>query len=870
MEQDDGFHTMLGDVEELYHDYVDERGKTYADFWYWGQVLLAIVPFLLRSISWRILMFRENMKLSLRNILKYKGYSFINIFGLAVGLACTIIIILYVNIELSYDRYHPDADRIYRVAEHRIVPIGEFFLATTCPPLAPALIENFPQLEGSARFKKMPAGVIRNLDKKQLTQRVWCADQNSLDLFAINVLQGNPDKLLDRPGTIVLTQQMAESLFDRESPVGKIVEFTISQSNTRSDNTYELEVSGIIEDPPGNTHLKYGSLISYSSLDDIYYHYLNEWHTGGTYTYIKIASDSNFGEIEEGIRTIANNYVGDDFKRWGQTREYFLQPLTKIHLESDLRNEAEAPGNVLYIYIYSAIALLILLIGCMNFINLSSVRSVTRTREVGLRKVVGALRTQLVGQFLVESMLITIFSFSLAILLAYYMLPLFNNLAGTKLTLFSIDEPIVYYCFAGLILLVGLGSGSYPAFILTTFKPIMAIQGSTTPGSKGSLLLRFLVTGQFVISILLIICTMTVFKQLDYMQSSHPGFDKDHKIIIPFLSNSEYFKQHYETLKTEFLQHESVISVAASSSVPGQKPLTSGVRLRGEGHPWPEPGWQDPIQMNFLSIDEDFVPNYKIELLAGKTFSDERVDGSRSMLINEAAIERLGLSSPEEALGLELRESYYSRTKKIIGVTRNFHYEGLQKNVAPLLMEYSTSRFFNLTISIKAGDPTPTLRFIKQKWAEIFPEHVLYSSFLDEDFNKVYRYERQVSKTLGVVTLLGVLIACMGLLGLASFIAQRRKKEIGIRKIMGAGTFDIISLLSRQYLLLVALASILAIPLANFVMNRWLEDFAFRTELSVSVYILAIASALVLSLLTVIFQSLKAATANPVDELKEE
>ncbi len=866
LETDDRDH-VLGDFDEFYLEIRQESGVVRALVWYWLQVLKSIPHFIRNFFYWRTIMIKANTVTALRNIRKHKGYSFINVVGLAVGMACCMVIFLYISNELSYDAHHQDADRIYRVMEYRKVPVGEFRTASVAGPVATVLKDHFPQVEVVARILPIHNGMVTYNGRHFYEDRMFYADPELFQLFSIPFLYGNPATALERPGTVTITERMARKYFGDENPLGKIIEIN-DPMQSRLPNLKvirDFEITGVISDPPSNTHFKYDFIASLSMFKNSFL--LREWHAGPTYTYAKLLPETNLIEFEEKIKNMAYDFVSQDLNAWGQTRHYFSQPLRDIHFQSQIgglpiRNAMETHGNKLYITIYSLIGFLVLLIGCMNFINLSNSRSIYRAKEVGLRKVIGAQRFQLARQFLGESIVITFFAALCAIVIVRLLLPSFNEMASTQLTISELLKPVVLAGIAGLIFFVGLVAGGYPAFVLTTVKPALTVKGVISSKMHGSFMLKVLVIGQFAISIFLAIGTVTVYQQLQFMRGGSLGFDKEQKVVIPFRSNRN-LRNNYRMLKSEFLQHPNILGATASSTVPGRP-------IRNNYLKYSDDKLDKPWELKFIACDHNFIPEYKIELIAGRSFRDERGDENNAFIINEAAVPLLGFQTPEEALGAKLHEGWYGRWKRIIGVIKNFHYMGMQQLVQPLFMEYSTSRFNALTLSVSTGHYHETMAFIEKKWRELHPTIPFEGFFLDEDFNRQYRKEEQVGQMLGTIASMGLVIACLGLLGLAAFMAQQRTREIGIRKVLGASVPQIVTLLSKNLFLFVLVASLLAGAAAYYTLNQWLQDFTYRIQMNWMSFVLPSAVALLIAFMTVGFQAIRAAQTDPVEALKYE
>ena len=821
---------------------------------------------------WLPPLFSNYFKIGLRKIKRQKFYSIINIAGLALGLACCAVIILYVTNELSYDSFHKDTDRIFRVAVHRINIVGEFQFVATPAPLGPELIRDYPQVEQAVRvvppYENASNVLVVQGEKRFFEDRVWFADEDIFELFHMPFIQGNPRTALTRPNTVVITEGMANKYFGEEAPLGQTLQIEIDY-DTGIVELQDYEVTGIMKNAPANTHLKYDMFLSMETMRSNLSSFEENWfNPKPKYTYVKLAPDTDVADFEENLQRISNFLLqrySEKYNRKMDLYELFLQPVTKIHMYSHLMREVESPGSWYYLYIYSIIAFLILLIGCLNFINLSTALSTTRTKEVGLRKVVGAQRRQLIWQFLGESILITILAFIIALGLTFLFLFPFNQMAGTELSLAGLKQPIVLLSLLGLLLIVSIGSGVYPALILTSFNPISVLQSKLSPTSRGTTVQKFLVVGQFAISIFLVICTFTVFKQLNFMRGRALGFDLEQKLLLRVKSNMNHLRRDYEAIKKDFLQNPSVTGATVSSSVPGDR-TNSGYYMT----PRIEDFKGAPF-IKVITIDYDFISEYGIKIVAGRPFQREAGNDEREgYLINRAAVQELGFSSPEEALGKRFMASYHRINKRIIGITDDFHYRGMQEVVEPLVMDIENSLFETITLSIRMENMNDLMRFIRSTWDEHFPGVPFEISFLDENFGREYRYEQQMSNLLGVITTLGFLIACLGLFGLAAFVARNRTKEIGIRKVLGASTSNIVVLLSKKFILLVLISVIIASPVAWYSMNTWLQDFAYRININLIVFLVAAGGALAIALATVSLQGIRAAVANPVDSLRNE
>jgi len=825
-----------------------------------------------KQSRWMPHLLSNYLKIGLRKIRRQKIYSFINIAGLAVGLACCAVIILYVANELTYDNYHPDVDRIYQVATHTINQVGEGRAAASPGPLGPELLASYPQVELAVRvvppFENADNVLAVRKDRRFFENRVYFADNDIFRMFKIPFTQGNPSSALLKPNSLVITQTMADKYFREDPPLGEILQIEIDY-DTGSTELQDYEVTGIIKDAPANTHLKYDMLLSMATLARNRPSFDTDWlDFHFKYTYIKLVPQADAADFERQIQrvaAIADRHYVERFNRERELFEFFLQPVSRIHMYSRTAFEIETPGNWYYIYIYSIVAFLILLIGCMNFINLSAALSTTRIHEVGLRRVVGASSRQLVQQFLGESFLITLLAFAAAFGLISLLLIPFNQMAGTELSLSGLGQPVVWLSLLGLLVFVGIGSGGYPAFILTAFHPAAVLQGKASPKSRGTLLQKFLVVGQFTISIFLVICTLTVFKQLNYMRGRALGFDLKQKLVLRVKSNLNHLRHDYEDIKRDFLQHPSITGATVSSSVPGDD--TSGgyyMTTRAED-------FRNAPRLKVITVDYDFISEYEIEIQAGRAF-DRGLgnDEKESYIINLAGVKELGFANPEEALGKSFQAHYHRETKRIVGITADFHYRGMREAVDPLILDIENSLMNTITLSIRVEKMKDLMGFIARKWEEHFPGVPFEYTFLDENFDRVYRYEKEMGRLLGLITSLGFGIACLGLFGLAAFVVRYRTKEIGIRKVLGATTGDIVGMLSKKFVVLISASILIASPMALYAMTEWLQDFAYRIKLTGVVFVITAIGAMAIALATVAFQGVRAASANPINSLRDE
>jgi putative ABC transport system permease protein len=845
---------ILGDTEEEYRMIFSEKGRFKADIWYVWQILKPM-PFLIRmTLYWRFIMFKNYLKIAFRNIKRHRGYSFINIAGLAVGMACCLFILFYVLYEFSYDTFHEDADRIYRVAmEFRAKDQPVKYAACTPPPVAPTILDNFAEVEYAVRITQ-GNGIVKHGEKQFFEDRIFYADQSFFNVFTFPIIKGNPATALKEPYTAVLTESIAEKYFGSEDPVGK----TISINYQR-----DYKITGVIEDVPPNSHFTFNFLFSFAPIEESLQNASigKLWFSHSYYTYIKTRSENLSVAFIEGVYNVSANTIGDFEKKVGFAQRFFLQPLKDIYLTSNLRNELGWTGNKTYLFYFIAIAVFILIISSINFVNLSTARSIGRAREVGIRKVAGAEKRQLINQFLGEALFTTFISAGIAMLIILISLPHFRILTGKDIESHLISSAIVL-CIILIPLAVGLLAGSYPAFFLSAFHPIDTLKGAFGHTIKGGKLRKGLVIFQFAVSILLIISTIIVSQQLSFMRNRDLGFDKE-QIVVLSLRGSGEARQKYNVLKNEFMKHATIVSASASYTVPGRNPSSNAMLPEGfTGDQW------QTFLINWA--DYDYLETYEIKLAAGRDFSRNfETDKEEAFILNEAAVKSLGWNSPEDAIGKTWNLGN-RRKGKVIGVTKDYHFHSLHQKISPLVIHLDPDYFVYLSLRFKTGSVSETVSFIEETWKGLVPDEPFSYFFLNEDFDRQYRAEKQVQVIVSLFTIMGMVIACLGLFGLTSFSVEQRKKEIGIRKVLGSATHKILYLLVKDFLILVLIADVVALPVGWLSMNKWLQNYAYRTNMSIWIFLLSGFAALAIALLTVSFQTIKAATANPVDSLRYE
>ncbi len=799
-------------------------------------------------------MLKNYLKIAVRNLLRHKGYTLINISGLAVGMACCLLILLFVQDELSYDRYYERAGRIHRLRVERFAGGGETELvARAAAPMAPAIINDYPQVERAVRISQRTYLVERG-DQRFYEEKFFWADSTLFDVFSFKLVKGDPKTALAAPHSVVLTEELAKKYFGDKEPMGQLLMI----------EKREAKVTGIVQRPPAQSHFTFDLLGSFSTLEVLNQRPSTQWGWWnlGYHTYLLLVPGAPAADLQAQLRELPSRYVGDEEKQSGYRQFLYLQPLTDIHLHSHYRGEIEPNSDIAYVYVFSAVALFILIIACINFMNLAIPHGGTqRAKEVGMRKTAGAVKSQLVGQFLGESILLAIFAFLVALLLIEFFMPSFNQLASKALSP-RYFEQIPFFAGAFLFaVIVGIVAGIYPAFALSAFQPVEVLKGKASSGAKGAFFRKGLVIFQFAISVALIVGSMVAFHQMRFMQSKNLGFQKEQMVVLN-MRNNEEVRRRFEFFKTEIEQIPAVIGAAFSSSVPGRGNNTN-VISRKEGMN------EEGQTMSILAVDYDFVQTYGLELVSGRAFSKNFATDTAAFVINEATVKALGWRTAEEAVGNKLTRQF-SDTRQVIGVVKDFHFSSVQNAIEPLVLQIYPRWFNYVSVHIDAKDVPETLSQLREKCQALAPGRPFEYFFLDDDFDRQYRLEERVSQILNVFTAITIFVACLGLFGLASFMAEQRTKEIGIRKVLGATVSNVTLLLSKDFVKLVLAANLIAWPAAYFAMNKWLQAFAYRINLGWWMFALAGGVALAIALLTVSTQAIKAALTNPVEALRYE
>ncbi|MGD2294289.1 MAG: ABC transporter permease [Candidatus Aminicenantes bacterium] len=790
-----------------------------------------------QSQKWMPDLLWNYFKIALRRIRRQKGYSFINITGLTIGLTCCILIFFWVQHELSFDRFHKKTKQIYRVLS--VWPEENEYGPQGPGPLGPALKEDYPEIVNAARLFPPPPRPVRHEDRV-FHVRALGVDPSFLEIFSFPLVRGDVKTSVEDPNFIILTEETARKYFGYEDPIGKVMMFEWWS------RWLEFHVTGVIEDVPSNSHLQFEALIPFDFVTASGMA-IDRWDVTAYHTYIQLEENVGYKTLDAKISGILKDHYPD------ATSQIHLEPLARIHLFSFFGG-----GPIIYVYIFSLIGILILLIACFNFMNLSTARSMTRAKEVGLRKVVGSSRRQLIQQFLGESIVLSLFALGVALILVQLLLPVVNHILGTSLVMHL--SLLTVGILLGIALITGLFSGSYPAFLLSGFRPVTAVRGADRKTSKRSPLRRVLVISQFIISIVLIICVTFISRQMDYVKNRELGFEKTH--ILSLVMGGSFWDK-YETIQQELLSNPRILSMTKTNFA-----FPAGF---GTSHVWWE-GKEDNenIFMAIRSVDFDFQKTFDIEMVEGRFFSREfKTDVLESFILNEAAVEFMGLDDPVgKAFSCQI--PFAEGKGKIIGVVKDFHFQSLHNEIRPLIIMIHPYWRINCYIKISSDDVSSTLAFIDTKLKKLVPEYPFELKFLEEDIDRLYRTEQRIGSIVSYGTILAVFIACLGLFGLASFTAEQRTKEIGIRKVLGASVAGIVFHFIKQFALWVILANVIAWPMSYLIMRQWLRGFAYRTPMGWEVFTLSAILALGIALITVSYQALKSATANPVDSLRYE
>jgi putative ABC transport system permease protein len=808
-------------------------------------------------------MIRNYLKTAFRSLMKNKGFTFINVFGLALGLAVCMLIVFYVFDELSYDHYNTKIDRIYRVGNDVKFNGNVVSTAVAPAPLAATLKSTFPEVEQTVRFMLTGSFHVRKGNQDIEEDRVAYCDPTLFDVFTLPMIQGSPATALAEPRSIVITVSTAKKYFNNTNVVGKTLLLN-------SGDTYKI--NGVIRDIPKQSHFHFDFFISLATLSeskDV------SWLSSNFQTYILLKKGADPKNIERGFPQLVKTYVGsqlqsivhlsyDDFLKSGNYLRFIMTPLKDIHLKSDRTNEMGVNGNILYVYIFSAVAIFILLIACVNFMNLSTARSSNRAREVGVRKVLGSPRKYLIAQFLSESIMVTFVATLLAVFGARSLLPLFNQMSGKELVVTPHLLTWLVPALLVLVLVIGCLAGSYPALFLSAFQPVDVLKGKLATGFKGGRLRSFLVVFQFSISIFLIIGTLVIYNQLKYIQDKDLGYNRDHMLTV---KNVWALGMQAKLFKQEIKQLPGVYNATLTGDTP-----TSGNSNSSSLFKSPTLDASSGLLVQQWQVDENYINTMGMKIIAGRDFSNKLSTDSTAVIINESAVRLLGFSKPINELLYRPQDDYGKKVKiyHVIGVVKDFNFKSLRDNIEPMVLKNEDNNGA-LTIHISSNNIPALLSQVENKWKSFSPNQQFNYSFMDQQFDATYRSEQRMGKIFVSFTTLTIIIACLGLFGLAAYAAEQRTKEIGIRKILGADVSTIVGMLSKDFMKLVLIAIVLASPLAWWAMQKlFLQSFAYKQNMQWWVIALAAFMALFIAFITISYQSIKAAMSNPVKSLKSE
>lgn len=854
-----------GDMEELFFDQLEKGSSQRAKRIYVLEMIKLIRPSLLKNFAPSSTlnsygMYKNYFKIAWRNLIKKKAYSAINIFGLGLGIACCFLIFMYVQDERSYDTYHEKGNRIYRLIHGLKTSANTEEGATSLPfwvwgnaPVGPALANHFPEVEKIVQFSGRFNVLLQYEDKIFQEDDVFCMDSTAFDVFSWKLLQGDPKTALVVPYSIVLTEPTARKYFGDEDPIGKILK---GEGGRVNDGNYT--VTGVMEEVPSNSHFRFDALISMSSFKQSRAEVFGWWGYVDFYTYFLVNDQFDETNFRAKIQDFVARYHPNP--EWNYT--FDIEPLKDVYLRTEAERQPGETGSLANIYVFSIIGLFILVIAMINFMNLSTARSMERGKEVGIRKSVGAERKSLIFQFLGESIIIVFLSMLVAILIIAVAMPFMNNLTGKEFSMepFINIQTILFGVVA--MLLIGLLAGSYPAFVLSGFKPVQVMKGIVKSNAGGVNLRKSLVVFQFSLSIALIAGTIIVYTQMNHLLDKDLGFDKERMLILDYNYDSEV-NTKTEVLNTAMRSIPEVTSTAFTRSVPGSHFPNAGTEIQNAT------GEMEMIGQAIFQVGMDFVPHFDLELLAGRSYSrDFPSDSSSALIVNEAAAKQYGYSNPADIVGKKF--SQWGREGEVIGVVKDFNFISLHRNIEPLTLPFAPYESRYMCLKVKSENLAQTIEEVGAIWTELVPHRPFLYSFLDDDFNTQYQSDFIFRKLFTTFACLAIFIACLGLLGLATYTAEQRTKEIGIRKVLGADVRSIVTLLSKDFVLLVLISMVIATPLSWYAMNEWLEGFAYRMEIQYWVFVFAGLIALSIAVFTISFQSIKSALLNPVNSLKNE
>ncbi|HET6996726.1 MAG TPA: ABC transporter permease [Chitinophagaceae bacterium] len=816
-------------------------------------------------------MIKNYLKVAWRNLMKNKVFSFINVFGLSIGLTCCMLITLYIHHELSYDSYHKNINELYQLGTTFVKQGKEERTPNTPAPMAQEMKHEFPEIRQATRIMVLFAEDKTLLQYKEdnsplrsfYEEKGYMADSTFFRMFSYDFIEGNGATSLDKPNTVVLSEEIAEKFFGHETALNRIIRIS---SNTNGDTNFV--VTGVFrpKKKPSQIDARFFISVRGGYIEQFVSQQTDMVGNNMFQTFFLLQPGASAKNLESKFPAFVNKYIGDGLRKSGFFKKQFLIPVRDIHLKAGMPVDISAVGSLTYLYILASIAVFTLIIACINFMNLSTARSSKRSAEVGVRKVLGAEKNSLVRQFLGESVLLSMIAFVLALVFTQVLLPGFAAISGKDLSFSFEQHKVLLGGFFVLAIVTGLLAGSYPAFYLSSFQPVKVLKGRISNSLAAISLRKVLVVFQFVISVVLIVASVIINNQMKYMRTKDLGFAKDQQIVIPLRSANA--KNIYTSLKDEIRNNSQVKGTGATMFYPGiPNPSDFGLYMEGKTV-------NDAQIVHSNTIDESLLQTLDIKPIAGRLFSEQfPADTNNRMVMNEAAIRKIGFASPEKAVGHQVHFDWRGETYSftIVGVVKDFHFQDLHVPIEPYCFQLNNRSFYNyLIVHAKAADVSPLLKSIEASWDKFNPNEPFEYRFLDEDFQKNYQAENRLSAIVGYFTVIAILISCLGLFGLATFSAEQRTKEIGIRKVLGASVGNIIGLLSKEFLKLVMIAVVIASPVAWWAMNKWLQDFAYKANIGWVVFAATAGIALFIALFTISFQAIKAAIANPVKSLRTE
>jgi len=843
---------LLGDYEESFQRKLKEKSAVSASLWYWGQLIHTAPEYLLESFYWRLIMFKNYLKIAFRNMHRAKLYSFINIIGLMIGFVCCILTFFYIQYELSYDKYHKNAKYIYRILEEHPARGGQGTELSNSNyyPLADALKDNFPEVINAARIMRI-SGYANQKGRFISENDFFFTNPEFLEMFSFPLITGDSKSALEEPFSVVISQEMAEKYFGRENPTGHTFSFK------EGGREYDLKITGVLKNIPKNSHFTFDFLASLNTFisalgENAFSWKSNDWFA----TYVHLKNDIDLKKLEKKFTALYQTHV--------QGERIHLQPLTSIHLGGNYAAEIETNTTSRYIFLFSTIAVFMLFIACFNYINLSIARYEKRSKEIGIRKIIGAEKKDLIRQIICESFLFSFISLIASILLVMLFLPEFNSLINREIDLRQLNPGILALGIFVLIIIVTAVSGSYPALRLSSFNPVKVLKSYQNISLKRfGVFGNILVTLQFTVSIALIICTLFVYKQLQYIQKKQLGTDKEH--IIYYMMRGTLPEQ-YESFNNELKKNSNILNVSTCSGIPMSVSSGPPMAYPIGGHlDWEGKKSDDRINLYGYSVDYEYLKTFNLEMSEGRFFSKEYASDRSNFVLNEAAIKAMDIQSP-------IGKNFNMRGKEgqIVGVVKDFHYQSLHEKIEPLILHIEPWWYRFIIIKLKSENLFGTIEFVKKTHSKFNPHFRFEYSFFDEHIEQFYRAEQVLSTVFYYFSSLAIFIACLGIFGLAAYAAESRRKEIGIRKVLGASVPGIIILLSKGYTRWIIVANFISWPIAYYAMHTWLQNFSYRVDLGIKIFILSGLAAVCIALLTVGFHTIKAATCNPVDSLRYE